>query len=97
VEGEGENAGGAEADEEGEEEARGEEVGPAPARTATSWTARTTGAAARNGGDSGGGGTLVSKMPRVRSSSCTVEVPRVRALREAAHRHDDESRCAGGK
>jgi hypothetical protein len=95
VEGRSENAGGAEADEEGEEEARGEEGGPSPPAAASARGAGNTGTAGAHAGDAGDGVARVScvgvpDVPRVR-------VAGVRAVREASHCHDAESQCAGSE
>jgi hypothetical protein len=94
VEGRGENAGGAEADEEAEEEARGEEVGPAPACGANAGTAGTTSAAACHDRNVSGGG---ARVPGVCGAASSLEVAGVGAVRETARCHDAESHCSCGE
>jgi hypothetical protein len=89
VEGRGENAGGAEADKEGEEQARGEEVGPAPAAGA-----RSPRAASRTGNATdSASGVAGMRVARVTDIVSAMRMPGA-AVREAADRHDAESHHA---
>jgi hypothetical protein len=78
VEGRGENAGGAEADEEREEEARGEERCPSPGCGASTRAAGTTGADACRAGNATDGGNgvrvayVAAMVSAVRVSGTTV-------------------------